>query len=566
MKTPTFRIFSAALSACFALSLALFTTAAPNTTDPVSLPVGKWKVTFITGIVETVEIKADGGATVTEAARKSKGKASINNGYIEIRFDDDRIERWSLDSAQDRLTVQHWHPVSAMPDVMPTIGNAARSDAKSPALEVHEWGTFTVLQSSTGQVIPWYQAPDKLVDLPPFVKQSIVVIGKSGYGFGGKDTVRMETPVLYFYPEEEMDVTVSASFANGRITEVFPPAFRPGFGGATIWHGSLLPPDSAERNKVAAATGPKGRRYAAAREVPEAWLFRNRSLPKELLKTTDANATPEETVAQLVSTASTNAGEKIAEEAVEPIDHFIFYRGAGNHAFHELLAEQGAGPDKFTLSNYGGETIPKLFALRVGEGQSSWLSLDNLKKVEYADRRTLNQQAITLPAPMGATTEVAAVLRTAMVASLHAEGLTQDEAAAMVATWDDLWFTEPGTRILAILPQAFADKMVPLTITPRPTKIDRVFVARVEILTRETEEKLTSLLRGPAIGSGDESEIGDGATKLGDLQLGRYAAGGMERAVQLLEWQTRSRFAKLEQVLKERQKVEQADKLAARVD
>jgi hypothetical protein len=558
MKTPTFRIFSAALIACFALSLTLLTATVATAADKVSLPVGKWKVTFANGIFETVEIKADGSATVTEAARKSKGKASINNGYIEIRFDDDRIERWSLDSAHDRLTVQHWHPVSAMPDGMPTIGNAARHDAKFPALEVHEWGTFTVLQGSNGQVIPWYQAPDKLVDLPPFVKQSIRIMSKSGTFQGGKDTVRMETPVLYFYPEEKMDVTVSANFANGRITEIFPPAFRPGFGGPTIWHGSLLPPQSAERKKVPAATGPKGRHYAAAREVPEAWLFHNRSLPKESLKTTDANATSEEIVAQLVSTNAEN------EKAVEPIDHFIFYRGAGNHGFHELHTAQGAGPDKFTLSNYGGETIPKLFALRVGEGQSSWLTLEDLKKVEYTEGKAYHQRTITFPAPMGPTSEVAADLRTAMVASLHAEGLTQDEAAAMVATWDDLWFTEPGTRILAILPQAFADRMVPLTIIPKPTKIDRVFVARVEILTRETEEKLTSLLRGPAIENSDEAEIGEDASKLSDLQLGRYAAGGMERAVQLLEWQTRNRFAKLEQVLKEQQKVEEEGKLAAK--
>ena len=135
---------------------------------------------------------------------------------------------------------------------------------------------------------------------------------------------------------------------------------------------------------------------------------------------------------------------------------------------------------------------------------------------------------------MGTAEEVAGDLRAEMIDSLHAEGLTRDEAASMVATWDDLWFTEPGTRILAILPQAFADKMVPLAITPKPTKIDRVFVARVEILTREVEEQLTSLLR-PRADEGDESEFAEDVTRLADIQLGRYAAGGMERAVQLLE-------------------------------
>ena len=557
-------MFSGALIACIALSVAFPATAADTATpsEVNSLPVGKWKVSFANGVIETVEIKSDGSATVTEKERTSTGKASINNGYVEIHFEDDRVERWSLDSAADRMTVQHWHPVSQMPDGLPALGNAIRHDASPPQLEVHEWGTFTVLQSSNGQVINWYQAPDKLVDLPPFVKQSLMVFGKAGTAqFGAMDNVRMETPVLYFYPETEMDVTVSASFVDGRITEIFPPAFRPGFGGPTIWHGTLLPPDSPERKKVPVAEGPKGRHYAAAREVPDAWLFRNRPLPKEPLKTTDAGKETEPPVAQLVSNTTT---EPDKEKPVDPIDHFIFYRGAGNHSFHELRAAQGAGPDDFTLSNYGGETIPKLFALRVREGKSSWLTLEDLKKVDYVDGQPLNQQNFTFPAPMGQAAKVAADLRDAMVASLHAEGLTQDEAAAMVATWDDLWFTEPGTRILAILPQEFADRMVPLTITPKPTKIDRVFVARVEILTREKEQLLSQLLTAPL--NNDAEDLEAATRQFKDLQLGRYTAGGMERGLQILESQMRGRFAQIEHAVKEQQnqEAEDQDKLAAK--
>lgn len=34
-------------------------------------------------------------------------------------------------------------------------------------------------------------------------------------------------------------------------------------------------------------------------------------------------------------------------------------------------------------------------------------------------------------------------------------GLTKEEAKAMIATWHDVWFTETGTRVLAILPRAW---------------------------------------------------------------------------------------------------------------
>ena len=128
-----------------------------------------------------------------------------------------------------------------------------------------------------------------------------------------------------------------------------------------------------------------------------------------------------------------------------------------------------------------------------------------------------------------------------MVDALDAEGLTRDEAAAMVATWDNLWFTEPGTRVLAILPQALADEMVPLEITPEPTQLERVFVARMELIPREYERVLTAVLN-PATGASDEETARE---QLESLQLGRYTAGGMERATTLVRSQIRKRFAQL---------------------
>ncbi|MDC0259580.1 hypothetical protein OAK43_05005, partial [Verrucomicrobiales bacterium] len=130
-----------------------------------------------------------------------------------------------------------------------------------------------------------------------------------------------------------------------------------------------------------------------------------------------------------------------------------------------------------------------------------------------------------------------------------------DEATAMVNTWDNLWFTEPGTRILAILPQQTADEMVPLQISPVPTEIDRVFVARVEILTREVEQELTSLLSPPS-SEAEAAEMQTDAQRLEDIQLGRYSAGGMERAADLIERKVRNRFARLQHTAAETKKLQ----------
>ena len=77
-------------------------------------------------------------------------------------------------------------------------------------LQVHEWGTFTVLVSSSGQTVNWYQPYSDIAKLPPFVQGDPMQM-KSTIK---KASVRMETPVVYFYPEEEMPISVRVAFPD----------------------------------------------------------------------------------------------------------------------------------------------------------------------------------------------------------------------------------------------------------------------------------------------------------------------------------------------------------------
>ena len=497
-------------------------------------PVGNWQVSFVNGVVETVAIRADRTVSVEEHARSAAGKITKRrDNSFELRFEDDRVEIWSSHGSPGRFSVQHWHPVSAMDVDVPAVGSALPSGTPRPGLEVHEWGTFTAVQGSDGRIVEWYQSPDKLVDLPPFVRRPVFAMTKSGLAIGQMDTIRMETPVLYFYPEKEMDITVKASFPQGRITEVFPPATKVASPSEVIWQGSLLPPNSKQRSEIPIAPGEKGRHYAAARNVPDAWLFRSHLLPLANLP------------------AETRKPPNTNEEAVEPVDHFIFYRGAGQHRFYQLRAIQEKGSDRFTLFNHGNGPIPKIFALRVADSGASMLSIDQLPVIRYENGKMINQKTITLPKSTQPVSQTAEALREAMIESLHTEGLTLAEATAMVNTWDKLWFTEPGIRLLAVLPNSFADEMVPLSISPQPEKIARVFVGRVEILSRKTEERLTSLINPEKRTAGEDDDLRADARELSGLQLGRYAAGGMERALMILEQQFRSRFAELSRAAEE---------------
>ena len=493
----------------------------------LQIPVGEFQVTFLNGVSQDCEFAKDASVKVSQKNRNSVGRAELDDDKIIVRYEDDRIEQWMPQDGA--YIVNHWHPISSFPDkASPQMGLAEKK--LEGKVEVHEWGTFTILQGSDGRTIRWYQAPDKLVDLPSFVRQQSRAFGKSRSFnlLAGLDSVRMETPVLYFYPEKAMDIRVSASFPSGRITEVFPPAsFTFNNTGQTLWRGTLLPPDAPEKSRVPSATGAKGRHYAAARAVPDAWLF---SQIKPGSKVPSKPKPPKKPVA-------------------EPIDHFIFYRGAGNSEYFPIRAIEQEKPGTYTLSNNYAHTIPKLFALRVENGKSSWTTIDQLARVGYDKeaKKATNITPLNFPEAKGSVKEVAVELRDAMVAALDAEGLTLAEAKAMVATWDDLWFTDPGTRVLAILPKSYADTMVPLDITPKPTKIERVFVARLELINRSQEQILARAL-APYTDTDEKAA----SEKLAALQLGRYSAGGMERAKTLISAQVQKRFAKLEKLAKEK--------------
>src|SRR5207253_8100796 len=104
--------------------------------------------------------------------------------------------------------------------------SAAAKALQKDSLIVHEWGTFTSIAGKDGIALEWrpLNGPS---DLPRFVH----TIQKEAEGLRhppGKNeltaAVRMETPVLYFYSPNEMDVSVKVDFPKGTITEWYPQA------------------------------------------------------------------------------------------------------------------------------------------------------------------------------------------------------------------------------------------------------------------------------------------------------------------------------------------------------
>jgi hypothetical protein len=96
----------------------------PRPLDPAS--TGKWSIEFTNGVVERVEVKRDGSASVTEPARTSDGRVTSLQGTFLFVCDDGRVERWT--PVGRRMVVEHWASADQYPSGTPVRGIADVTD------------------------------------------------------------------------------------------------------------------------------------------------------------------------------------------------------------------------------------------------------------------------------------------------------------------------------------------------------------------------------------------------------------------------------------------------------
>ena len=320
---------------------------------------------------------------------------------------------------------------------------AARSGGSPSDVTVHEWGTFTSVAGEDGQAIEWLPLSGPS-DLPCFVKtlpQSPKVWHPGGVA-GTPATVRMETPVLYFYAPKPTDLRVQVWFPKGLITEWFPDA------------------------RVAPLFGPR----SLSEVTGEAdWAVR---------------VEPDATVPFVTETTGSHYYAARATDAA-PVkvggqyEKFLFYRGVAS--FPVPIAARVAADGQIALDYAGQHDIPKVVLFERRAGRIGYRIADG-------------PRGVTTIAPPVLDGSVDA-LRRDLVTLLSAQGLYPREAEAMVETWRDSWFEE-GTRLFYILPQAMSDAILPLDITPAPKQIARVFVGRIEIITPAMERDVARAIDG----------------------------------------------------------------------
>lgn len=343
----------------------------------------------------------------------------------------------------------------------------------------HEWGTFTSVQGADGIQLEWN--PLVTTDLPKFVydrnrpsanarRPGVQYVAKSAF----VALQRMETPVIYFYADEETTVDVKVGFPAGLVTEWYPQTVASS-NRLTHWKDITILPQLRDQS-VLPNDGSKTH-YYAARETDAAML-------------------------------RVSASGKMEHEK------FLFYRGIGSFRA-PLTVTTGAKEEYVEAHNESAQELRHLFALHVRGQSARWTRLERLK--------TNERKNVKLGRDERPLAEVQREITDGMRKALVAEGLYAPEAAAMVETWRDSWFGEQGLRVLYVLSREWTDRALPLSITPTPKKTVRVMVGRAEVITPGMEwELLKQIVK---FSEGDPAAVG----RLQALGMGRFADAAVRR-------------------------------------
>lgn len=355
--------------------------------------------------------------------------------------------------------------------------------AASPDFTVHEWGTFTSIYASDGRMLTGLELEEE--PLPGFAYSHVGMLNGgradpdspqvTSYAAKGWQrplanvTVKMETPVLYFYGDTGFTADVRVAWHGGSISQWYPqrsggetpPAFElkreegqpvqtvggeidfaQGYEGSIEWQVEVEPPLSADLFKPGETL---------------TWLYP---------RVPDANIL--------------RAGEET--------EGFLFYRGVGNFQPQVDFSIDAEGA--LHMANDYADSIP--FALVIEHDGSSMrvyeangLPAGEQLSIAETDWEKLNWN------------EWRDEIYHRMSTGLARSGLTIDEARAMTRTWWRSYFETPlevdgvnCPRVFWVMPSAAVEEILPLQIEPKPQNIIRVLVGRAEILRPAAEVKL----------------------------------------------------------------------------
>jgi len=410
--------------------------------------------------------------------------------------------------------------------LLATLAVARMRQSANQSLVVHEWGTFTTLQDETGESIGGINTDDEPVpgfvhrlaswffiprdgSVSPYSTFKVVASGPNPGRCHLDVKMRLETPVLYFYPPSGGTVPpfdVHVMFRGGWLTEFYPDAaahapsfdaahpdrlfahndsyisrsvFERGFGhlrpeteGDLQWKGVQL---------VADGSGPDTQ--------AKVWLA-PRAVPASMLQTAE--------------------GER---------EKFLFYRGVGNAASALRVVRDESQHtleirDAATNSSAASAKIAAAWLVEVlADGRCAFRSLGALPSGR--------QPRATVPAqffPADFSDLNLVQLQTEMRGALIRAGLFPPEADALLRTWEVSYFKSPGQRLFYLCPAAEVEALLPLKVSV-PCALTRVMLGRVELVTPEQRRILAGIASGLSTLQATKDLAKPKTGQVGDLQF-----------------------------------------------
>lgn len=346
--------------------------------------------------------------------------------------------------------------------------------------QIHEWGTFTSLQDESGRALGGINTDDEPV--PTFVHgvplaiqphDAIPQVGGKGFPYCHPDvTMRLETPVIYFHPPvggaDGQRANVKVKFRGGWLTEFYPDAVSDA-PGQTQASGIF--------QLVRLGADTTGHLEWDDLQIGGNW---------PLVKTSaHVWTSPRDVQAALVRAAG---GES---------EKFLFYRGVG-HIDAPLKISRDDDTDELLFHSQleglpvnGPLAIKSLWLVDIQpDGKIAFRTLPSVRLDKDSSEILARTSAAFAPDDFSAGNfdNLKASLKSALVS----EGLYDDEAQALLNTWQVSYFKSPGLRVFFIVPRAWTDYYLPLQIS-LPADIHRVMVGRIELVTPEQRNILRQL-------------------------------------------------------------------------
>ncbi|MGZ5244782.1 MAG: T9SS type A sorting domain-containing protein [Bacteroidia bacterium] len=349
-------------------------------------------------------------------------------------------------------------PLYSIPALLSFIMLFFSSANAQTGYTAHEWGTFTTLCGSTGHTLNGLYLEEE--SLPNFVysHKGFVpnpVIEDEGtkeerryFMFCDNVSVKMETPVIYFYADKSVDVNVRVDFPYGTISQWYPQRttgdnigntldLRQKHNGFIEWKSTIQAPG----NTIPFTPKPA--------DVTNTW-----SAPRA----TDANNV-------------TANGET---------EKYLFYRGVGN--FGLPIKMKFITSAELAIKNTGSEDIPFFFVYdKKNDGK---VALWWTGKIKTGETKTAHE-----PVKYYLKEELADQFKI-FEDELVKAGLYRKEAAAMLNTWEQSYFGTTGLKVFWIVPRTLTDDILPLQLDPQPENLERVLVGRSEIIKPQLEKEL----------------------------------------------------------------------------